>query len=145
MKRLDKYGFDMRVSKGNDSGILRIPFGEFPSHTSRQRYRLVFPTSLSYSQPSQPSPPTRSICLFRAMSPAPHAPARSGALVPCFFGCSFLKSVRSSRDPICARLFSSHDWLRSTAEPVTERKAVKEAIVALSKQVAAKKAELGDK
>jgi len=57
MKRLDKYGFDMRVSKGNDSGILRIPF----------------------------------------------------------------------------------------AEPVTERKAVKEAIVALSKQVAAKKAELGEK
>jgi hypothetical protein len=37
MKRLDKYGFDMRVSKGNDSGILRIPFGEFPSHTSQQR------------------------------------------------------------------------------------------------------------
>ena len=26
MKRLDKYGFDIRVAKGSDSGILRIPF-----------------------------------------------------------------------------------------------------------------------
>lgn len=40
---------------------------------------------------------------------------------------------------------SSHAWLCMTAETVTERKGVKEAIVALSKQVAAKKAELGDK
>lgn len=29
MKRLDKHGFDIRVSKGSDSGILRIPFREF--------------------------------------------------------------------------------------------------------------------
>jgi len=26
MKRLDKYGFDVRVTKGDDSGVLRIPF-----------------------------------------------------------------------------------------------------------------------
>jgi len=87
MKRLDKYGFDMRVSKGNDSGILRIPFGEFSSHTSRQRYRLVFPTSLSYSQPS---PPMRSIYLFRAISPALHAPARSGSEERVWRPCAML-------------------------------------------------------
>lgn len=28
MKRLDKYGFDVRVSRGTESGILRIPFCE---------------------------------------------------------------------------------------------------------------------
>jgi len=87
MKRLDKYGFDMRVSKGNDSGILRIPFGEFPSHTSQQRYRLVFPTSLSYSQPS---PPRRFISLSRAMSPALHAPARSGSEERAWRPCAML-------------------------------------------------------
>jgi len=28
MKRLDKYGFDVRVTKGDDSGVLRIPFAQ---------------------------------------------------------------------------------------------------------------------
>jgi len=28
MKRLDKFGFDVRVTKGDDSGVLRIPFME---------------------------------------------------------------------------------------------------------------------
>ena len=28
MKRLDKLGFDVRVTKGDDSGVLRIPFSE---------------------------------------------------------------------------------------------------------------------
>ena len=28
MKRLDKHGFDVRVRKGDDSGVLRIPFDQ---------------------------------------------------------------------------------------------------------------------
>ena len=49
MKRLDKLGFDVRVTKGDDSGVLRIPF------TGSRASLYLLP---SFPSPLSPLPPT---------------------------------------------------------------------------------------